>query len=121
MHELPACELALQLLHAVLPQRRLIPQPQPRQPLGKFLVHLDIEPLARQQALDAVDVLGLFVLEGQEFTPQLPLIFLGHCRHAHDAPNLFLAVVVTHQQAQQLAGIDAIRLGPPLPPVYLDR
>jgi hypothetical protein len=84
------------------------------------LIFNDNKMMTVEESLDAVDVLGAFVLHGDQLAMQLSTILVRHFRHPHHAPHLLLPGVVTQKHAHQLGGIETVALGPPFPPIDLD-
>ncbi len=79
------------------------------------------DPLARQQALDAVGVLDALFEQRLALAGQAPAILLFRAGRPDHRADPALAARPRHQRAQQRLDIEAIGLAPPLAPVDRDR
>jgi hypothetical protein len=77
--------------------------------------------LRREQSFDPVDMSDPLSKQYFPFPGQTPLVLLMRSRCADHRANLPLAACPSHQGAQQLLHVDAIRLGPSTAAVNRDR
>jgi len=75
--------------------------------------------LADQQAFNPIGVAGSLTFQRLQLPMQLPIIFVLHCRHLHNAPNLWLTTKPPNQTSDELSEIQPIRLCSLLPSIYL--
>ena len=76
--------------------------------------------LGGQQSLHAIRHPRALLLHRPQLAMELAPILVLDRGHAHHAPDVALARVVTPQQADQLAGVQPIRLRPPQPSIHFD-
>src|SRR5712692_9313733 len=75
--------------------------------------------LAMQQALDAVGVRRALLDQPIALAPGAPIVLLVDRRYMHHLAGQWVTPLVAHQGAHQSLEIQAVRLGPPRPPVDL--
>jgi hypothetical protein len=103
MHKLPAGKLTLEARQQTCRQGCAIPEAQFRQVGQEVTIHVEVDTLADQQPLDAVDVAGAFTCQGQQLTVQMALIFGRQAGHLHHAPHSRFAGMVAQEMVSSFS------------------
>src|SRR4029453_4791289 len=92
--------------------------------LVKLGLHITLQQalhaMACSQAFDAIDDPCAVLLCGQEFTMELPTVFLLDAGYTHHTPHLLLACQVAQEHRQEVVNVQPIRLRPAVAPIDLN-